>query len=328
MSRPRRTSGVAAVLLAAAGLAGCGFGAGESSEGTATLLVTRDYGAKQLVDAGEEDPAESDTVMRFLDREAEITTRYGGGFVQSIEGLASTLAGGRSHDWFFYVNGIESPVGAAESSLRGGDRVWWDYHDWTDVMRVPAVVGSFPEPFLQRPEEDDRAPVEVVCAGSRDHCEETGERLAEAGVETAISSPPSAGQEAGPLPGDEDALRLLVGPWDAVREDPAAAQLERGPEASGVFAEFRRRAAGWQLVAFDERARAATRLDRSAGLVAALRAGEDPATWVVTGSDRAGVEGAVGALDEDALAGRFALAVAGGRGLALPVASGEEGEGE
>ena len=50
----------------------------------------------------------------MLDREAEITTRYGGGFVQSIDGLEGALDAGRSLDWFFFVNGIESSTGAAE----------------------------------------------------------------------------------------------------------------------------------------------------------------------------------------------------------------------
>ena len=85
----------------------------------------------------------------MLDREAEIETRYGGGFVQSIEGVAGGTEDGRRLDWFFYVNGIESPVGSAERRVAGGDRIWWDHRDWTDAMRVPAVVGSWPEPFLQ-----------------------------------------------------------------------------------------------------------------------------------------------------------------------------------
>ena len=89
-------------------------------------------------------------MIRFLDREAEITTRYGGGFVQSIEGLGGTVTAGRSFDWFFFVDGIESSVGSAEREVRGGHRIWWDYRDWTDAMRVPAVVGSWPEPFLQQ----------------------------------------------------------------------------------------------------------------------------------------------------------------------------------
>ena len=76
-------------------------------------------------------------MIRLLDREAEITTRYGGGFVQSIDGPGGRRAAGRRSDWFFYVNGIESAVGAADVRVRGGDRIWWDYRDWTDAMRVP-----------------------------------------------------------------------------------------------------------------------------------------------------------------------------------------------
>ena len=80
------------------------FGAGPSSGGTAMLTVTRDYGSKTLVEATDSDPPSSETVIRFLDSQADITTRYGGGFVQSINGLA----GSGDSDWFFYVNGIES----------------------------------------------------------------------------------------------------------------------------------------------------------------------------------------------------------------------------
>ena len=111
--------------------------------------MTRDYGSEQVLEATETDPAESETVIRFLDREAEITTRFGGGFVHSIDGTAGEVADGRSLDWFFFVNGLESPRGSAEVSVRGGDRIWWDYRDWTNAISTPAVVGSWPEPFLQ-----------------------------------------------------------------------------------------------------------------------------------------------------------------------------------
>ena len=112
---------------------------------------------------------ESDTVLRVLDRNADITTRYGGGFIQSIDGLAGTQSGGRSSDWFFYVNGIESPIGSAEYDLSGGDRIWWDYRDWTAAMRVPAVVGSWPEPFVHG-FQGKRYAVDIVCDGSTKPC--------------------------------------------------------------------------------------------------------------------------------------------------------------
>ena len=148
--------------------------------------MTRDYGSKTLVDEAEDDPPSSETVIRFLDREAEITTRYGGGFVQSIDGLAGTESGGRRYDWFFYVNGVESAIGSAEVHVRGGDRIWWDYRDWTDAMRVPAVVGSWPEPFAQASTEGDRQPVRVECLAGGSACEAAANRLADAGVESTV----------------------------------------------------------------------------------------------------------------------------------------------
>jgi hypothetical protein len=104
----RRRVAVAVALACAVAAAGCGIGEGPASEGTAYLTVTRDYGAEPLVEASVEDPPESETVLRLLDAEAEITTRYGGAFVQSIEGVEGEESGTRSFDWFFYVNGVES----------------------------------------------------------------------------------------------------------------------------------------------------------------------------------------------------------------------------
>ena len=44
----------------------------------------------------------------------------------------------------------------------------------------------------------------------------------------------------------------------------------------------------------------------------------DPATWLVTGTDGAGVEAAVGLLRTDSLAHRYAIASAGGHEIPLP----------
>ena len=133
----RVASAVAVVAL----LAGCGSGGGR---GKATLWVTRDEGKTVLlvrtVPAGE-------TAMQALDREAKISTRYGGRFVQAIDGISGSITS--RHDWFYFVNGIEADQGAAEYVLHAGDVEWWDYRDWGRVGEsVPVVVGAFPEPFL------------------------------------------------------------------------------------------------------------------------------------------------------------------------------------
>ena len=129
-------------LLLVAALSGCG---GDGDGGKATLWVTRDRGAEVLVEMSV--PA-GVTAMQALRSEADVATSYGGRFVQSIEGLSGDL--GAHRDWFYFVNGVEADRGAAEYRLRPGDVLWWDYRAWSgDDMRVPVVVGAFPEPFLQ-----------------------------------------------------------------------------------------------------------------------------------------------------------------------------------
>jgi Domain of unknown function (DUF4430) len=83
--------------------------------------------------------------MQALDREADVKKRYGGRFVQAIEGLEGDL--GDRRDWFFFVNGIEADRSAAEYRLHDGEILWWDYRSWRGRMRQGVVVGAFPEPF-------------------------------------------------------------------------------------------------------------------------------------------------------------------------------------
>jgi Domain of unknown function (DUF4430) len=131
----------ALVLLLLLAATACG---GEQERGTATLWVTRDRGVHVLytgtVPAGL-------TALQALDRRQEITTRYGGRFVQSIGGVEGSLAA--HHDWFFFVNGREADRGAAEVRLRAGDVEWWDYRSWRGAaMSVPVVAGAYPHPFV------------------------------------------------------------------------------------------------------------------------------------------------------------------------------------
>ena len=301
----------ATALLGAAVAAGCGVGPGEST-GEAQLTVTRDYGWEQLVDEQVE-LRESDDVLSVLDRSADVETSYGGGFVQSIDGLEGGTADGRRVDWFYYVNGIEAPVGSADLEPADGDRVWWDHHDWSTAMRAPAVVGSFPEPFLHGFDGRDWG-TGVYCGGARSQCDLVNETLKAEGVDT--------GDEAGSAddadPGDE--IRVLVGPWDTINSDPVARLLAGGPMRSGVFATFSGVEPSIGLALLDDRGRVAETLTAGAGLVAALRPDDGPPTWVVTGTDRVGVGAALELLSEKGLRNRFAAAaVSNGGSVGVPV---------
>jgi Domain of unknown function (DUF4430) len=306
----RRMATVLAALVLAAGLAACGLGAGEDAE-RVSLVVTRDFGASTM-GSTTRDTEGDDTVMRFLQRRFDVRTRFGGGFVQAIEGVSGGREDGRPVDWFYYVNGIEADEGAAATRLHAGDRVWWDRHDWGAAMGVPAVVGSFPEPFRSGAD-GKRLPTQVACtddAGAA--CDEVKRRLADAGVKV--------GSAALGASGGSEILRVLVGPWASLREDGVARRIERGPAVSGVFARLDSQAR--QITVLDARGTVAARLGARSGLLAATRLREQRPTWVVTGTDDAGALAAARALDERALRNRFALAIGGGRAVSVPAPGG------
>jgi hypothetical protein len=304
MTHGRGPAVATALLGALLAIAGCGLGPG-AGVGAVELTVTREYGAVPVLDRSLQ-ANESDTVMRLLEGSARISTRYGGGFVQSIDGVAAAEHGGDPYDWFFYVDGVESPVGAAEYALRGGERIWWDYRDWAATNHVPAVVGSWPAP-LRGGYEGRRHPVAVECEGGGEACARVREALAATGVSVATGSPPAA-------------IRVMVGPWARLRSDPAVALIEAGPGESGVFAEFARRRGAYALVGLDPSGAPSRDLGSDAGLVAATRRYEAPPVWVVTGGTAAGVRAAAGLLAAAKLRDHYAVASEDGQETPLPVA--------
>ncbi len=298
------------LVLVAVVVAGCGPGAGSSADAPTgvNVVITRDFGARELRDVDSSKVRPGETVMRYLERKFTVTTRYGGGFVQSLEGLSGGKdADGRPIDWFYYVNGIEAENGAASRKIAEGDHIWWDRHDWGVTQRIPAVVGSWPEPFVSGID-GKKIPLAIVCEGERRSCDEVQTRLGDEGVtgisQTGISS--GVGQKL---------LRIVVGPWSKIRNEPVARTLERGPSASGVYA----RPTAKSFALLDAEGQVAETRTGSVGMVAATRFGEQQPTWFVTGTDDAGVAAAAAALRTDILTNRFAVALVDGRAENLPI---------
>jgi hypothetical protein len=298
-------SSLAALALLAAG---CGLGAGKAPSAI-KLVVTRDFGGSVLRSWSAPNAHGEETVMSLLARNGQVSTRYGGGFVQSIDGLSGGREQGQPVDWFYYVNGIEAPKGAASTVVHPGDHIWWDRHDWSQTEGIPAVVGSYPEPFLNG-FEGKRLPVRVECTtvGSV-ACRVVAGRLRAAGVPAAISGLNSGF-------GALHTLRVEVGPFVTLANDPAARELATGPRASGVYGRFE--AGGRSLALLDRDGRSVQRLGAGAGLIAATRVGEEAPVWLVTGTDADGATAAARAFDAATLNDRFAVAVAPAGPLALP----------
>lgn len=294
----------AVLLMAITVLAGCGLGPGEET-GTARLLVTRDYGARTVVDQPKITLNESSTAMRMLDDETDLETSYGGGFVQAVNGIAGGGAEGRSFDWFYSVNGVVAERGSAEFPVGPGDTVWWDYRDWTDAMEVGAVVGAYPAPLSAG--YDDRGwPVRVECPQETRACAMVRTQLEEDGVKLHSGT-------------DGKAIRVLVADSKTLSRLAEGRRLNAGPATSGIFARFERS----DLIGLDVRASAARNFGPEAGLVAAMRRGDQPPVWLVAGGSEAGVEAAAAALNPEDLARRYAAVVSADRVGSLPLEKAE-----
>lgn len=296
-----------AAALGAVAIAGCGLGAGPGTSDV-TLTVTRDFGSRPIGQVVEKQVPGSETVMRLLERHFPVGTQYGGGFVESVGRWAGSSA---QRDWFFYVNGIEAPRGAAATHVNRGDHIWWDLHDWRATETIPAVVGSFPEPFTTGVA-GKRLPTVLDCAsGVGQACAKVGRALSQAHV-------PYADQGLGGGSGS-DSLAIVVGTWSQLKGIIAAELIAAGPRQSGVYAQVV--GSQGQAIELDNPAGQVVRtLHGSAGLIAAT---EQPSlnqpTWLVTGTDVAGVTAAAAAVTPARLHDHFALAVSGGHDLPIPL---------
>ena len=293
-------------------LAGCGLGAG-AAPSAVQLTVTDDFGTHVLQGPG--GPLKvvgQETVMSMLMRNYTVNTRFGGGFVQSINGLSGDQQGSEPVAWFYYVNGLQAVKGAAATDVHAGDHIWWDRHDWSQTEDVPAVVGSYPEPFLNG-YGGKRYPVRIGCASVTSRaCRTVTARLRGEGVPAAI-----AAVGGGPEP---EVLQVVVGPWKTIVSAPGALALRDAPGKSGVYARFG--ADGSKLTLLDANGRAVRTLDAGAGLVAATRQEEEAPVWVITGTDEAGVNRAAEALDSVTLDDHFAVALAPQGTVPVPVVAG------
>ena len=176
--------------------------------------------------------------------------------------------------------------------------VQWDHRNWRGTPDVRAIVGAFPEPFLNG-NEGKRRPVRVECGDADEACATVKRVLRErGGARHRLVARGHRHPERDPRGG---------GPVGAgARTSPACAVLEQEPKRSGVFARFSEEG---ELSLLDERGRTVRDAGKGAGLVAAMVPRDDELVWVVTGGSGEGVDAAASALDPATLRDAFAVAV-------------------
>lgn len=272
--------------------------------GSVELRVAADFGTRTLLERRVAATASS-TVLPLLAANTKVTTAYGGGFVDSIDGVASGYTNGGSvrADWFYYVNGLQATVGAADYHLRPGDRVWWDFHAWDFAPSVPAVVGQYPEPFLSGAGGRLLPTAIAYVAPFAADADRLQRRMRAAGVARVSSSPLSANQS----PPHAENL-VLLGTWSELMRLPWLRDAAENPAGSGIFARY----ASDSLIAVDVHGKTSTRAVRAGAIMATARAdAPDAAIWLVTGDGPSDVSAAASLLASrpSALAGRFGVLV-------------------
>ncbi len=218
--------------------------------------------------------------MSLLKRNHKVTTRYGGGFVQSIEGLAGGSEGGRPVDWFYYVNGVEAPRGPRRRTS-------------TPAITSGGITTTGARPRTSRPSSAP-SPSRSSTASPASDCR-SASNASKPPSGPALWSPPGCVKPVSQRPSRrseraagnaQGACRSLV---PGARRTVGRSDRSR-PRASGVYARVSR--TGSSITVLDADGLPVRMLSAGAGLIAATRQAEEAPVWVVTGTDSAGVEGA------------------------------------
>lgn len=267
-----------------------------SADPTARVLVTKDFGQELLVDKMV-DLEETTTALDALERAADVETGYGGGFVNGINGLNSDYTGTQSSktDWFWYVNGMQAKVGAADYTLRPGDVEHWDFHSWEWHYAVPAVIGDFPEPFLHG-YAGKAAPTLIVCdPGFEQEVESLAEKLAVLGIKEVYIKTPS---ELGTDKTECNVMIIATADSELIEE----LNSDRLWNRAGFFARLQ----SGKIVTYGSKGKVSAEYGPGCGLIQATQNPWNPkgigacenVVWMISGVDDAGVKAAAGTLTE------------------------------
>ncbi len=290
LARKARRGGGLILAASTLALAGCGLAVGPAPSAV-SLLVSREFGS------------------HVVHRVTGLRAKSGESVLDLLQGAAGASgppapSGERS----LFVNGVLTSTAPALTALHPGDHVWSD-QEGAHASPSPAVVGSFPEPFLNGIA-GDRLPVRVECAPSSSAaCATVTALLRSYGVLAAVAA---IGSGAAP-----ETLRVMVGEWIYIESDPEAQTIGQGPSASGVYAHIPPNGSTLTLLAPDGRERQT--LHAGAGLIAATASRREAPLWVVTGTDAAGVELAARSLTPATLEDHFAVALEPGAVIPLPL---------
>jgi len=195
-------------------------------------------------------------------------------------------------DWFFYVNGIQSNVGALDYKLHNDDVQHWDFHDWSFRHFIPAIIDGFPA-ALRNGFGGKVSPNLIVY---QDNMKESAQKLAEKLVKLGVNNISLRSFRELAESEKESSNLILVGLLD----NSFISELNQNWQRLGFFAYFENGA----LIVLNSKGQKMAKYRAGTGLIQVTQnpwnpkgigAGEN-VVWLVSGTDEAGVENGLDAL--------------------------------
>ncbi|ASS74431.1 hypothetical protein CIG75_05130 [Tumebacillus algifaecis] len=282
------------------------------------MFVTHNFGAASVYNQAV-DYYSGDTVMDVMRTRLEIETAYGGGFVNSINGVKSgytdkSIFTRKKRDWFYYVNGSISGVGADAYNAKSGDTVWWDYHDWSgNGSTTPSVVGAYPHPFTVGYNGAMPGTIIYYSGGHTEQAERLAVSLRSKGAKN-VRHEAFSNQSLT----ENTTNAILLGTWSELEANSSVQELFSTPTRTGIYANFENGAVN--LLDYTGGASGQT----GQALVAATGTGngDTTPTWFLIGLDVPALDAAVGTLVNpgNKLRGKVGVVLSGGTAIGVPVA--------
>ena len=307
MKQTKSLALITVFLLVVAALCTCSAPSSEEAGViTVRVVATQNFGQELMFDETLE-VLPGTSAMGALMKVAEVETAYGGGFVNTINGVRSGFTGSQSvkMDWFIYINGIQSNTGALDYELHDGDIQHWDFHNWSFCHFIPAIVGDFPEPFRHG---YGGGTSSTIIAYS-DNLKEDAENLERGFVRLGVSNVGIKRLSELSENKRESCNLLLLG----TMESKPISELNQVWKRLGFFAHFE----NGYLVVLDAKGEAAVKYAAGAGVIQATQNPWNPegigacesVVWLVSGTDETGVKGAIDTLLEHYTEFQYACAV-------------------
>ncbi|QXM05264.1 DUF4430 domain-containing protein [Crassaminicella indica] len=296
----------------------CTFsGCGEKvnvEDGKAHVIVSRDFGNERL---SEKDVnfSKDATVMEIMEENFDIETAYGGGFINGIDGLKSEFTGMKDKkkiDWFYYVNGILSEVGASDYYISPKDIVIWDYHDWDNNIYGSSIIGAYPLNFING---HDGNVYKTEILYTKDYKKE-GNALLEYLKKQGVKDIESMSLEKGDLK-NLDSNSIVIGSWEDIKNIDYINEFYKNGSKCGMYFKVDQDIKGLnnkgEVVKLYQKGALITSVVKEYGGAASM--------WLITGNDGECIKKAVKLLYENPkkVKGKFSVLVTDDEVINIPI---------